>query len=218
MPEIKPDVIKFTIEEGIGHLVLNNPPSNMMNKQWSLRMQELLKDIDTVALKGIIVYGSNRHFSAGVELDFAKQASIDALNHTDSKHPISMSEDCKSFKKILEFKKPVIAAIRGVCVGSGFELALACHWRICDEKAVMGLVESSFNLIPGCGGTVRLPEITGTGRAMEMIIEGATINSEKALKLKIVNQVVHHKQLITVAREYIERLSPYYKVRYNENC
>ncbi len=78
----------------------------------------------------------------------------------------------------------------------------------------MGLVESTFGLMPGCGGTVRLPEIVGTGKALEMILNGQIINSEDALKLKIVSGVVHHRELLNMSINYIKKLSPYYRVKY----
>jgi enoyl-CoA hydratase/carnithine racemase len=210
----KTDIIIFKVENNIGHIILNSPPSNMMDYEWSITMEAILPKIDPVSLKGILVYGAKRHFSAGAVLDSVKQSSLDDLEKFDDKSCFPMSKDCKSFKTISEFTVPVVAAIRGVCLGSGFELALACHWRICDDQAIMGSVESSFNLLPGCGGTFMLPDIVGTSKAVELILKGNTINSHEALKLKIVNEVVHHNDLIPLGIEYINRLYPFYQARY----
>ena len=97
--------------------------------------------------------------------------------------------------------KPVIAAINGFAFGGGFELALACHLRIASENAVMGLPETSLGIIPGYGGTQRLPRLIGQGRALEMILAGRhrTIKAEEAERLGIVNRVVPRERLLDEA-------------------
>jgi enoyl-CoA hydratase/carnithine racemase len=125
-----------------------------------------------------------------------------------------MSQDSESFQKLSEFPLPVVAAIRGVCIGSGLELALACHYRVCDKHATMGLVESTFGFMPGCGGTQRLPALVGIARGLEMILTGERFSSDEALALRIVNSVVHHSELLPKAIGYIRTMAPFYRARH----
>lgn len=98
---------------------------------------------------------------------------------------------------------PVIAAIHGACTGGGLELALACHGRICtdDPKTVLGLPEVQLGLLPGSGGTQRLPRLIGVSTALEMILTGKQLRAKQALKLGLVDDVVPHSILLEAAVE-----------------
>ncbi len=222
MLQPKNQYIRYEVDNDICHMILNNPPSNLMNEKLSVELSDLLDKIDISSLKGMIVRGAERHFSAGAEVERLAErvegerlAARAAKSSTEDK--FRMSRDSRSFKKIADFQIPVVAAIRGVCLGSGFELALACHYRICDKRAVMGLVESTFDLMPGCGGTLRLPKIVGRAKALELILKGDMFSSEEALTYKIVNEVVPHRELLTRAANYVKQLSPYYRARYKND-
>jgi enoyl-CoA hydratase len=110
------------------------------------------------------------------------------------------------FDFLANFNKPVIAAINGYALGGGLELAIACHLRIAARHAKMGLPEVSLGIIPGYGGTQRLPSLVGKGRAMELILTGDMIDAEKALQWGLVNQVVPAEKLWEAAAEMAERL------------
>ena len=94
---------------------------------------------------------------------------------------------------------PVIAAIRGVCIGSALELALYCNIRICGENTVFGFPESTFNLMPGCGGTQNILKYTNTSKALEIMLRGNTFCAEEALKMKIVDKIVPKKEVVDIA-------------------
>jgi enoyl-CoA hydratase len=100
------------------------------------------------------------------------------------------------FDLIENYPKPIIAAVNGFALGGGLELAMACHFRLASENAKMGLPEVSLGLIPGYGGTQRLPQLVGKGKAMEMILTGAMISAEVALNYGLVNYVVPQTELI----------------------
>ena len=110
------------------------------------------------------------------------------------------------FDLISQLEKPVIAAINGYALGGGLELAMACHLRIAVQHAKMGLPEVSLGIIPGYGGTQRLPYLIGKGNAMEMILTGDMISAEKALEMGLVNQVVPPKKLLESTITFAERL------------
>ena len=105
-----------------------------------------------------------------------------------------------AFRFIETMRKPVIAAINGFALGGGLELALACHLRWASENAKLGLPEVKLGIIPGYGGTVRLPRLVGRGRALEMILSGEMIDAAEAHRIGLVNKVVPQPELLSGAR------------------
>jgi enoyl-CoA hydratase len=103
-------------------------------------------------------------------------------------------------------KKPVIAAINGFALGGGLELALSCHIRIASNNARMGLPETSLGVIPGYGGTQRLAQIIGKGRAMELILSCKMLNAEEAFSFGLVSQVVTQEELLSTASELAQKI------------
>jgi len=105
------------------------------------------------------------------------------------------------FNLIEEFPKPVIAAVNGFALGGGLELAMSAHVRVASDNARMGLPETSLGVIPGYGGTQRLPQLVGKGRALEMIFSAKMIDAQTALDYGLVNRVVPQEELMKVAEE-----------------
>ena len=116
------------------------------------------------------------------------------LNLLDLKTILKVNELLTFINRI---KKPVIAAINGACLGGGLELALACHIRLCSEKARLGLPEVSIGVIPGLGGIQRLIRLVGEAKALEMILLGDIISGRKALELNLVNRVFAKEDFLT---------------------
>jgi enoyl-CoA hydratase len=110
------------------------------------------------------------------------------------------------FDLIAQSTKPVIAAINGFALGGGLELALSCHIRIAAVNARMGLPETSLGVIPGYGGTQRLAQLIGRGRATEMILSGRMINAEEALQVGLVSQVVAQDDLLSTAAKLTDKI------------
>jgi enoyl-CoA hydratase/carnithine racemase len=115
-----------------------------------------------------------------------------------------------SFSFFDDLDIPVIAAITGVCLGSALELALFCHCRICGSGSVLGLPESSFGLMPGCGGIQKLRAFSGLPRAMELVLSGSSFTAEEAYRWNIVDAIVPRKDTITDAIRFIKLISPGY--------
>ncbi|HXV73565.1 MAG TPA: enoyl-CoA hydratase-related protein [Sphingomonadales bacterium] len=107
----------------------------------------------------------------------------------------------KVFNRIENLGKPVIAAINGYALGGGLELAMACHLRIASENAVLGQPEVKLGVLPGFGGSQRLPRLIGKGRATEMILTGAPVSAQEAFRIGLVNRVTPQGELIRAARE-----------------
>jgi enoyl-CoA hydratase/carnithine racemase len=118
-----------------------------------------------------------------------------------------LNKNSQIFYSLKDLKIPVIAAIRGVCLGSAFELALCCDYIICGEKAVLGLPETTFGLIPGCTGTLVLPKLVGKSLAMELILSGDTFSPLQAKEWGIVQEIVSTKEVIEEATAVAKKLS-----------
>eukprot|EP00667_Euglena_gracilis_P022377 EG_transcript_24867 len=133
------------------------------------------RDVDAVVL-----IGANRNFCAGADItEFATQEAWMKAPH--------LLELCELLETI---PKPVVAAIRGSCLGGGLEVALCCDYRVAARDSRLGLPEVRIGLIPGCGGTQRLPRLVGAQEALGMIVPGKHINADKALKVKLLDAVV----------------------------
>lgn len=208
MLEINQTPIKWAVQDGIGHMILDNPPANPMNDLWSASAYDIIANIKCADVKGVIVYSSGRHFSSGADLESLQTSTMRVINNYHDASSLLKNSDC--FELLASLPVPVVAAVRGVCLGSGFELALACHYRICDTRATLGLVESTFGIMPGCGGTLRLPELVGLGRAVELILTGHRLDSQEAYETGVVQQVVAYRDLLTTAIDLINRLHPFY--------
>lgn len=179
--------------DGITLLVLNRPKQlNALNKdllgELNAAFEALRDDADT---KVIVLTGSGeKAFVAGA--DIKEFASFNGEQGTE----LAKNGHMTVFNLIEEFPKPVIAAVNGFALGGGLELAMSAHVRIASDNARMGLPETSLGLIPGYGGTQRLPQLIGKGRALEMIFSAKMIDAQTALNYGLVNQVVPQAELM----------------------
>jgi len=201
--------INWHIKDQIGFLELKNPPSNAMSSvffeefyQW--RTKVIYKE----KIKAIIIYGKGRHFSSGAVVDDLAGMIQDSQKQSGDIKAIStvLNKNSRIFLSLKDLEIPVISAVRGVCIGSAFELALCADYIICADKSVLGLPESTFGLIPGCTGTYILPRIIPKALAMELILTGKTFSAEQAFNWQLIHQVVPAKQLIDKAIETVHRI------------
>jgi len=187
--------------EGVALLTLNRPPANSMNLQAFIELEQLL---DTLArdpqVRAVVLTGAGDKGScAGFDL-------------TDTANSTTVSLKAQAVCNQIEaFPKPVVAAINGYALGGGCELALACSFRWAADTAKLGLPETGLGLIPGYGGTQRLPRLVGRGRALEMILRGNMVTAAEALAIGLVDRVVPAAELAeavtAVAREIAARSS-----------
>lgn len=179
--------IKLSIEEDkIGVITVDRPESlNALNAQTLTELSEVLSAAENnEAVRVIIITGSGeKAFVAGADIkEFADYGSAEATAMSRNGH-------IAVFDKIARLSKPVIAAISGYALGGGLELALACHIRYAAEHARLGLPEVTLGLIPGYGGTQRLPALVGKGHANEIILSAKMISALKAKEIGLVNDV-----------------------------
>lgn len=186
--------ILISIEEKIATVTINRPEKlNALNKATITDLSEAIKLLNkNEDVRVIILTGSGeKAFVAGADIsEFANYTVVEGAQ-------LAAEGQESLFDYIENLKKPVIAAVNGFALGGGLELAMACHIRVASVNAKMGLPEVSLGLIPGYGGTQRLPQLMGKGRAMEMIMTAAMISAEEAKQYGLVNHVVPQTELLT---------------------
>lgn len=193
----------IAIENKIALVTLNRPTKlNALNKDTLAELHAAFSDLekdDTVQV--IILTGSGeKAFVAGA--DIAEFANFSAQEGTQ----LAAEGHQKVFDHIENLKKPVIAAVNGFALGGGLELAMACHFRVASDNAKMGLPEVTLGLIPGYGGTQRLPQLVGKGRAMEMILTATMISAAEAKEYGLVNHVVPQSELIEFCQGLAQKI------------
>lgn len=193
----------IAIENKIALVSLHRPAKlNALNKATLAELHTAFTDLETNdAVQVIILTGSGeKAFVAGADIaEFADFSTEEGTQLAAEGHQ-------KVFDHIENLKKPVIAAINGFALGGGLELAMACHFRVASDNAKMGLPEVTLGLIPGYGGTQRLPKLVGKGRAMEMILTAAMITAEEANLYGLVNHVVPQNQLIEFCQGLAQKI------------
>lgn len=180
------NTLTYEKKDNIGILTINRPDKlNAISHELTTELQQLFDEIeDDDELRVLIITGAGeKAFVAGA--DIGELVDRDALLG----RKVSRLRQ-EIFSRIENFPFPTIAAVNGYALGGGLELALACSIRICSEKALFGAPEVKLGIIPGDGGTQRLPRLVGLGRAMEMILTGDFIDAQEAYRIGLANKVV----------------------------
>jgi enoyl-CoA hydratase len=183
-----------TFNNGITTITINRPNKlNALNRQTISELHEAFSEADKdQETKVIIITGSgDKAFVAG--------ADISEFADYDISEGKALAKDGQQtlFDFVEKLGTPVIAAVNGFALGGGLELAMSCHFRIASNNTKMGLPEVSLGVIPGYGGTQRLPNLVGKGRAMEMIMTAGMIDANQALNYGLVNHVVSQEELLS---------------------
>jgi len=200
--ELDTTIVQFDEETGIGHLTLNRPDAlNALSDQLrkdivdGLRRLEAENDADDeVVLRAVIIEGADDNFCAGADItEFSGDA---AGARSDREH----------YEFIRDFPVPVIAKIRGYCLGGGFETAMSCDFRFAHEDARFGLPEVDLGIIPGAGGAQFISRLNNPSVAMEIAMTGDHISAERASELELVNRV-YGDDLDDATREFAETIA-----------
>ncbi len=185
-------------KEAILTITINRPAKlNALNKVTIAELHQAFKEADADSeCKVIVLTGSG-------EKAFVAGADISEFSDFDVKRGGALAKEGQEqlFDFVENLSTPVIAAINGFALGGGLELAMAAHFRIASEQAKMGLPEVSLGVIPGYGGTQRLPQLVGKGRAMEMVMTAGMITAEQALNYGLVNHVTALEDLLPTAEK-----------------
>ncbi len=182
------DVAQYAVRDGIAVITLNNPPVNGLgNALRAAIMQRLQKAEADPAVKAAILIGSAKAFSGGADIrEFGQKRERPDLPEVNDQQDA--------------MKKPLLAAIGGFALGGGLELALACHYRIALPRTQLGLPEVKLGILPGSGGTQRLPRAIPMAEAVRMMTTGSSIPAEKALQLGLIDEIVQNDLLDSALR------------------
>lgn len=191
-----------TVENGVATLALNHPPANTLTPDLLLELEAAFDALAAdSAVKAIIVTGTGRFFIAGA--DIRVLAGIPS-----SREGMEMALRGQAiFNKIEACPKPVIAAINGVCLGGGLELAMCCHIRLAAEGARFGQPEINLGIIPGFGATQRLSRLIGRSKATELILTGDLFSAQEAKTLGLLSQVVPPEDLLRQAQGLARKIA-----------
>ncbi len=190
--------ILLEVEDRIALLQINRPKKlNALNRSTISELHEAFKSLEADRdVQVIILTGAGpKAFVAGADI-----AEFANFSEEEGKE-LSARGQVVLFDLVEQLKTPVIAAINGFALGGGLELAMSCHFRIASENARMLVHEVSLGVIPGYGGTQRLPRLIGRGRALELILTGSMINADRAYEIGLVNHVTSQEELPGLARK-----------------
>jgi enoyl-CoA hydratase len=178
----------------ISHLVLDNPPLNLVTRALTERLREALHEIEAADdVRVVVVSGAGeRAFCAGSDI-----GEFEQLQGRVSEDKLLLEK--LVYRQLADLPMPTIAAIEGNALGGGLELALCCDLRVASERARLGLPEVRLAVMPGSGGTQRLPRVVGLARAKEMILTGRIISAAEAERIGLVNEVVPTGQALAAA-------------------
>ncbi|HSF03248.1 MAG TPA: enoyl-CoA hydratase-related protein [Solirubrobacterales bacterium] len=197
------EAIRYEAADGVVTVTLNRPDvHNAMNDAMRGELLRCFTDIETDdAVRVVVVTGAGeRAFSAGADIREFPAPQV-PTRFRDSRRRLD-------FRSVMErCPQPIVAAIRGYAFGGGLELALACDIRIASEDARLGLTEVDLAIIPGGGGTQRLPRIVGRGKALEMILTAARIDAREALRVGLVERVVAPQEVLPAAQALARTLA-----------
>lgn len=191
-------VIQYFIEDNRGYIKLSNPPQNKMDIEFIETLTEIVKTIGDSRLKGLILFGEGRHFSSGADTE-----ELINLSKTDKSDFFDIN--IMNFRWLESRPYPTVSAVSGCALGFGLELALCCKFRIATKNAVFSLPETGFGLVPGCGGSIRLPALIGRNNSVKMILQGNMLSGEDALKIGLVDKIVVKSELLAEAGYLVDK-------------
>jgi len=187
--------VKVTREDSIGIVLIDNPPLNVLTASVMEELEQAVADLDDAAdVKAVIITGQGAQvFMAGA--DIKEIAKIDSAGKGEA---LALKGQ-GVLDKIENSKKVFIAAINGVCLGGGTELAMACHLRIASDRSKIAQPEILLGIIPGFGGSQRLSRIVGQPKARELLLTGDNITAQEALRIGLINKVVPDGEVLKQA-------------------
>jgi enoyl-CoA hydratase len=198
-----PETITCARKDGVAVVTLNRPKVlNALNRQTLVDLTAMMGDLraDTQVAGVVLTGAGERAFAAGADInELARMSPVEAHALSRLGHAL--------MDAIETLGKPVVAAVNGYALGGGCELAMACTMRIASENAVFGQPEVTLGLIPGYGGSQRLPRLVGKGRAMQMVLTGKGIHAAEAYRIGLVNEVVALGELVARAEAVLASMT-----------
>jgi enoyl-CoA hydratase/carnithine racemase len=187
------EVVRFEVADGVGTIRVDRPPMNALDAHMQRELREAAEEATARPdVAAVVVYGGPDVFAAGADIK-----ELQRLSYTDM---VDASVALQaSFTAVAAIPKPTVAAVTGYALGGGCELALCCDLRVAGEGARLGQPEILLGIIPGAGGTQRLPRLIGPSRAKDLIFSGRIVAAAEALRIGLVDEVVPDAQVYAAA-------------------
>jgi len=188
-------LVRLEVDGGIGTIRLDRPPMNALNVQVQEEVRAAAHEAGARSdVSAVVIYGGEKVFAAGADIkEMATMTYADMVARSGALQ--------SSFTAVAQIPKPVVAAVTGYALGGGCELALCADFRVCGDNAKLGQPEIQLGVIPGAGGTQRLPRLVGPARAKDIIFTGRFVGAEEALRIGLVDRVVPADEVYAAAVE-----------------
>jgi enoyl-CoA hydratase/carnithine racemase len=203
------EFVNLEVADGIGTIRLSRPPMNALNVQLQEELRAAAQEATERAdIRAVVIYGGEKVFAAGADIK-----EMETMAYTDMVDRGTALQS--SFTAVARIPKPVIAAITGYALGGGCELALCADFRVCGDNAKLGQPEILLGIVPGAGGTQRLPRLVGPAKAKDLIYSGRFVDAQEALAIGLVDRVVPPAEVYEAALAWAAQFAqgPAYALR-----
>lgn len=191
------DIVRLDVADGIGTIVLDRPKMNALDAEMQRRLVEVADEAaERDDVSAVIVWGGERVFAAGADVK-----EMSEMSYTDMAAHVRLLQ--RFSRALAGIPKPTVAAITGFALGGGLETALCCDFRVVADNAKLGLPEITLGIIPGAGGTQRLPRLVGPAKAKELIFSGRFVGAEEALAIGLADKVVSPDEVLSTAQALV---------------
>jgi enoyl-CoA hydratase len=193
------EFVRLEVEGGIGTIRLDRPPMNALNAQVQAELHQAADEATERAdIRAVVVYGGEKVFAAGA--DIKEMITTDYVSMVARAAPLQAA-----FDALARIPKPTVAAVTGYALGGGCELALTADFRVCGDNSKLGQPEILLGIIPGAGGTQRLPRLIGAARAKDLVYSGRFVDAAEALAIGLVDKVVAPDDVYSAAVEMVAK-------------
>jgi enoyl-CoA hydratase/carnithine racemase len=192
------EFVNLEVTDNIGTIRLSRPPVNALNDQVTEELAEAARAAAADEVRAVIIYGGEKVFAGGADITVMAEAGYADMAARGTRLQASVN-------LLAALGKPVVAAITGYALGGGMEVALAADFRIAGERARLGQPEILLGIIPGAGGTQRLPRLIGPAKAKDLVFSGRMVNADEALRIGLVDQVVPDSDVYSAAVDMVKR-------------
>src|SRR6516225_2438664 len=192
------EFVRLEVADGIGTIRLDRPPVNALNDQLTAELAEAARAAAADEVRAVVIYGGEKVFAGGADIKVMAEAG-----YAETASRSRRLQDAMGL--VAAIGKPVVAAITGYALGGGLELALAADFRVAGERARLGQPEILLGVIPGAGGTQRLPRLVGPAKAKDIVFTGRMVNATEAHAMGLVDLVAPDESVYAAARDLVRR-------------
>jgi enoyl-CoA hydratase/carnithine racemase len=192
------EFVRLEVAAGVGTIRLDRPPVNALNDQVTAELAEAARAAAADEVRAVVIYGGEKVFAGGADIKVMAEAGYAEMASRSRRLQDTMD-------LVAGLGKPVVAAITGYALGGGLELALAADFRVAGERARVGQPEILLGIIPGAGGTQRLPRLVGPAKAKDIVFSGRMLAAAEALQIGLLDRVVPDAEVYPAALDMVQR-------------